>query len=214
MEGMLKKKALEIRLQRLEKYSSRAELEQYNTPADIAADVLHLAHQSGDVEGMKVVDLGCGNGIFAIGAMLLGAASAVGVDVDPGAIEVAERNMRAIGVEVRFVPCDVAEFGERCDTVLQNPPFGAQRSHRHADSLFLRKALGLADVVYSLHLSKTLAFVARTAEASGGTVALTTSYKFKVPHTYKFHTMESREFDVTLVKVVRNGRQEASGSAG
>lgn len=42
--------------------------------------------------GKKVLDLGCGSGILAIGALLLGCDSAVGCDIDPKAPDVAESN--------------------------------------------------------------------------------------------------------------------------
>lgn len=46
-----------------------------------------------DVEGKTVIDYGCGSGILAIAAILLGAREAVGVDNDPQAI-IATRNNR------------------------------------------------------------------------------------------------------------------------
>ena len=53
--------------------------------------------------GKRVLDLGCGSGILAIGAMLLGCDRAVGCDIDPKAPEVAEMNaaLNNIG-KVRF----------------------------------------------------------------------------------------------------------------
>src|SRR6185295_13781843 len=45
-----------------------------------------LADQ-GEVVGRRVLDVGCGSGILALAAVLLGADVAVGVDTDPIAIE-------------------------------------------------------------------------------------------------------------------------------
>ncbi len=196
----MKKKALEIKLQELEPYASKAGLEQYGTPTGIAADILHIAYANCDIEGRKVVDLGCGNGIFAIGAKLLGAMEVVGVEVDPGALRVAERNMERMGVQVELVESDIEDFGLRCDTVLQNPPFGAQKGHKHADMVFLKKAFEVAPVVYSLHLSKTKDFVLRNIELFGATVTMTKSYKFQIPHTYAFHRKDKMDFEVTMVR--------------
>lgn len=50
------------------------------------------AMQRYDLEGCKVLDLGCGSGILGIGAALLGAEQIVGCDVDPKAPEVALAN--------------------------------------------------------------------------------------------------------------------------
>ena len=49
-------------------------------------------------EGDRVLDLGCGSGILAIAALKLGAASAVGCDIDPKAVGVAEENASFNGI--------------------------------------------------------------------------------------------------------------------
>ena len=54
-----------------------------------------------DLAGVTVLDVGTGSGILAIAAVLLGARHAVGVDIDPEAIAVAERNALANGVADR-----------------------------------------------------------------------------------------------------------------
>ena len=48
--------------------------------------------------GKTVLDLGCGSGILAIGALLLGCECAVGCDIDPKAPEVAESNAALNGI--------------------------------------------------------------------------------------------------------------------
>lgn len=48
----------------------------------------------GAIDGRRVLDVGCGSGILAIGAVRLGAASALGVDTDPLAIEATAANAR------------------------------------------------------------------------------------------------------------------------
>jgi len=55
--------------------------------------------------GDRVLDLGSGSGILAIAAALLGARSAVGIEVDGEANPVAERNARrnAVGDRVQFI---------------------------------------------------------------------------------------------------------------
>ncbi len=48
--------------------------------------------------GKRVLDLGCGSGILAIGALALGCDSAVGCDIDPKAPDVAEANAALNGI--------------------------------------------------------------------------------------------------------------------
>lgn len=49
-----------------------------------------------------VLDVGCGSGILAIASLLLGAKSAVGVDIDELAVKTAEENARLNNVSSRF----------------------------------------------------------------------------------------------------------------
>ena len=58
--------------------------------------------------GQRVLDLGSGSGVLAIAAVKLGAARAIGIEVDPEANEVATRNAERNGVgdNVRFLDGD------------------------------------------------------------------------------------------------------------
>jgi ribosomal protein L11 methyltransferase len=51
------------------------------------------------VDGNKVVDIGCGSGILSVGACLLGASKVLAVDIDPIAVEVAKENRELNGVQ-------------------------------------------------------------------------------------------------------------------
>jgi ribosomal protein L11 methyltransferase len=52
--------------------------------------------------GEHVLDVGCGSGVLAVAALLLGAARATCVDVDAAAVEVSLENARLNGVEDRL----------------------------------------------------------------------------------------------------------------
>lgn len=52
--------------------------------------------------GCDFLDMGCGSGILSVAALLLGAKSAVGVDIDPLAVKTAVENAKTNGVEDRF----------------------------------------------------------------------------------------------------------------
>jgi putative methylase len=104
----MKLKRLEMTLQRVTGFSSpRPALEQYQTPAPLAARLLYHALMKGDIEGKIVCDLGSGTGVLAIGAALLGAASVKGVDVDKKAVDIARSNAKMLDAEVKFIVADV-----------------------------------------------------------------------------------------------------------
>jgi len=198
-----RKRRLEIALQKLKQLETRsAKLEQYTTPAAIAADVLWEAFNEGDIAGRRVVDLGCGNGIFAIGAKLMGASETLGVDIDGAAIELARENAKSLSVEVEFRESDVRDVRGEFDTVLQNPPFGAQT--KHADRAFVEKALELAPRTYSLHNAGTEEFVSKLATALGGVSAAVKSYKLEIPYAFAFHRKSVETIPVVLLRFDRS----------
>lgn len=68
-------KDLESSLQPLRRFvEANAALEQYPTSSHLASRMLFTAHTSfDDIEGSKVLDLGCGCGVLSIAAKLCGA---------------------------------------------------------------------------------------------------------------------------------------------
>lgn len=52
------------------------------------------------LDGARVLDLGCGTGILAIAAALLGANPVTAVDIDPKAVEVTQENTRLNGIKM------------------------------------------------------------------------------------------------------------------
>jgi putative methylase len=184
------------------------ELEQYQTPPDIAADVLHRMLMNGELEG-RVLDLGCGNGVFAVGAALLGA-DAVGVDVDGRAIETARENLENVqeqfGVEVsaEFVERDARDLDMEADAAVTNPPFGLQR--RDMNRAFLGSAFGDAPVVYALlHRSRdkpgeTREFIEGFASDNGFETDILTTYDFPLPRQFDHHEREKKYIKVDLYR--------------
>lgn len=85
------------------------------------------ALQELDLEGRSVLDVGTGSGVLAISAALLGAARVDAIDLDPVAIEAAQRNVDAnqvgerVRVAVTSLPLPEAEGGrDRYDVVVAN----------------------------------------------------------------------------------------------
>jgi putative methylase len=202
----MKLKQLEMTLQRLAGFSRpQAALEQYQTPAPLAARLLYHALMKGDIFGKTVLDLGCGTGILAIGAVLLGAASVTGVDIDGKALVVARENAGLLRTDIRFLAADVREDRCReligpCDTVVMNPPFGAQKAH--ADRPFIDRALALAPVTYSIFNAGSLPFVeAYTAQRAEITEKV--GGAFPIKRTFAFHTKDVQEIEVEILRLKR-----------
>ncbi|RLF50110.1 MAG: DNA methylase [Thermoplasmata archaeon] len=199
----MKKKELELLLEKLEKpREPKAELEQYTTPSSIAADILFFAHMMGDIEGCVVADLGCGAGVFAIGASILGAREVYAVDVDKEMLSIAAENAKKAGVLITLLHMDVKDFDYSVDTVIQNPPFGAQK--KHADRQFLDTGIRVAKVIYTMHNSNTEDFVTSYLEGKGARITHKKHYKFPIHYTFHFHKKERMVFDVVLIRAVRD----------
>ena len=198
----IRKRRLEIALQKLRPLASmNATLEQYATPAGIAADLLWEAFTAGDITGRSVIDLGCGNGILAIGAKLMGAGSVTGIDIDHEAVKIAQENADSLSLDVSFVAGHVNSVQGTYDTVLQNPPFGAQA--QHADRAFVKKALELSSRVYSLHNDGTEEFLEKLVRALGGRSTVVKKYKFEIPYAFEFHRKATETISVVLLRFER-----------
>jgi ribosomal protein L11 methyltransferase len=81
------------------------------------------------LDDKTVLDIGCGSGVLAIAAVKLGARSAVGIDIDPDALENATDNagLNDVGDRVRFEERDFRpelaegrEMTDRADIVMAN----------------------------------------------------------------------------------------------
>jgi putative methylase len=183
------RRGLERRLAGLDTFADpRLDLEQYPTPPDLAAHLLHDADLRGDLSG-TVVDLGAGTGVLALGAALRAPARVVGIERDAGALAVARENERSLGAPapVGWLRGDAARppLAVEDATVVMNPPFGAQRGNRHVDRAFLEAAAGIAAVSYSIHNAGSEAFVDAVATEAGGAVT----------HAFEAHLDLDRQFD-------------------
>ena len=71
-------------------------MEQYATEGDLAAYWLLAIDQLDAIEGKVVADLGAGNGILGIGALLLGAKHVLFVEADEDAMAVLKNNVASL----------------------------------------------------------------------------------------------------------------------
>jgi putative methylase len=182
----------------------KAYLEQYTIPPEVAAEILYIAaYIYDDIIDKTVIDLGCGTGRLAIGAALLGAREAVGVDIDTVAVRLAQRNAEKLGVKEKtfWIVAEIDAMRGAFNTVLQNPPFGVQK--RRADRKFIKKSLELGDKIYSLHKSgeRNREFIKRFIEKHGGKVTGMFPMKIDIPKLFQFHTKRKRSVKVDLYRV-------------
>lgn len=180
-------------------------LEQYRTPAELAATLIHLAATRNDLADRTVVDLGTGTGMLAIAAAFADPVTVLGIDIDANALNVARENFARLDppVEVHWIrgdgtrpPLDVSDA-----TVVMNPPFGAQAGGRHADRDFLRTAAAIGAVSYSIHNEGSEGFVESFAADNGGRVTDAYQADFELPNQFTFHREESRTVEAEVFRI-------------
>jgi putative methylase len=199
----MKKKELEIMLQKVPLFENPVpHLEQYITPAGIVADILFIASQFNDIQDKIVVDLGCGTGIFSFGASFVNAKEVIGIDIDENSIKTAKTYAKEIDQDIKFLKQDINDVDVKCDTVIMNPPFGAQKSSLRADRKFIEKAFDIAKVVYSLHLSETIPFIEKMILSLNGEITFYKDYVFPIRHTFDFHSKDLVSYNVTLIRIL------------
>lgn len=204
MEQILPKIELEKMLERLKPHPEPyVWLEQYTTPTIVAAELLFTAaYIHDDLENKLVVDLGCGTGRLGIGALLIGARSVVGIDIDPRSIAVAKENAKDMGVQYRcnWVIGDISLLRGAFDIVLMNPPFGTRR--RHIDLRFLSEALRLSGCIYSLHKSSTRQFIRKFICRHGGIITALFKVNLEIPRMFSFHELKRRFIPVDIYRIM------------
>lgn len=172
-------------------------LEQVATPPEAAVELLAEALARGDLAGRTVADLGSGTGLLALGAALWGAASVRGIERDPRAVACSRRNAARCGVAFEPVVGEVAAFGGTVDTVVMNPPFGAQ--HRGADRPFWETAArSAAGAIYAFALTDSRTFIARWAVRALRPIAATRPIRWTLPATFPHHVRKRMELAVDL----------------
>jgi len=198
----MKKKELELFLEGVYNFSSpKPWLEQYKTPASIASDMLFLAYGFQDIYKKTVLDLGCGTGVFAVGARMLQAAHVTAVDIDPDSVMQGQMFAKENDLDIDFICADISSVSEHADTVLMNPPFGAQKANLHADRLFIEKATSIATITYSLHLAHTMDFIEKLLLWIIIEGRVLQTYRFPISAQFHFHKKLKDTVSVALLQI-------------
>ncbi|WP_248515637.1 METTL5 family protein [Salinarchaeum laminariae] len=185
----------------------RVDLEQYPTPPELAAYIVHVADMQDDLGGRTVVDLGTGTGMLALASALRGAQLVVGVELDSDALDTAATNEEKIGTtsEIEWVQADATRtpiVPDRSNTtVVMNPPFGAQNGNRGADREFLETARSIAGVSYSVHNEGSQSFLEAYVGDVGGDITHAFEAEFDLEHQFSFHEDETRTLDAEVYRI-------------
>lgn len=107
----------------------QAGLEQYSTPPELAAHLIHVADLMGDIDSRTVIDLGTGTGMLALGAALRGPSQVIGLDLDRDALGIARKNRRRVGTAT-----PIAWVRGDATRAPLEPHMTADRSNRSIDS--------------------------------------------------------------------------------
>ncbi len=120
--------------------SPKVNLEQYPTSAHLAACVIQLAVDNGDLGDDKIcLDLGCGTGMLSVGAAFV-CPVVLAVDCDPDALVVARENAEAVELEdtIQFVLAKIQTLST------SQPKKDRSRNRAHGRGSAGRKAKGAA----------------------------------------------------------------------
>ncbi len=200
----MNKKKLAIQLSKLKQIEKPIiSLEQYQTESEIAADVLWFAHMNNNIENKIIADLGCGNGILGIGALLLGAKKVFFIDIDNASLLITKQNINDLNLKnAVLIKSEIENFNEKVDTVIQNPPFGVQREH--ADKPFLQKAMQISSIIYSFHKIESREFIKNLLADTNFKIRKILKFKFPIKKTQFFHRKKSYLIDVGCWFIKRN----------
>lgn len=190
------------------------ELEQYPTPARLAAEVIFdAATLRGDIEDKIIADLGCGCGILSIACLCMGAKEVHSFDIDPLSIEAAKRNLELLEFDepppIFFHEGNVLEIGDdiHFDTVVMNPPFGTR--NKGADVEFLQVAARISSgAIYSFHKSSTRNHLLNIAAPKLGLIGeLEMEVDFDLKKLYKFHKQDLKSVEVDILRFEHSNGQ-------
>ena len=210
----MRPKHLAIKLSKLTPHPcENVALEQYATEGDLASYWMLAVDQLDGFERSTVVDMGAGNGILGIGALLLGASEVVFVESDPTALEALEANIDSLDDELRArarIPPATVGLDEvpleGVDIIVMNPPWGVQREK--ADRPFLEAAFASkATSIHVLH-SDRATHLEPMAKEHGWWAETVLRTEFRLPATYEHHAQRKGKTDVKCWRFFREGNAQ------
>ena len=190
--GAMRLRSLAIALSKLASvHEKKLELEQYQTDGELAARWISDILLFDDIfDGCRVADLGSGNGILGIGAVLAGAESSTLFEIDEDSCSVCTNNVQSLGLDER-VKVSQTRIGidkipsEDFDLVITNPPWG--RQNLRADRPFFEAILSIGSNAHLMH-SAEATHVAKFFNDSGWSAESYGESDFALPAAYEHHS--------------------------
>lgn len=197
----MNRKTLAIELSKLKKLASfNPYLEQYQTDSEIAAEMLWIAYMNGDINNKIVADFGSGNGILGIGALILGAKKVLFIEIDTKSVKLLKDNLNSNPNfnkdDFEILNIDIKEFNQNVDTVIENPPFGVQKSH--SDKIFLETSFKYTNKIYSLHKIESIDFIKELSEEFDFSVNAVLNMEFIIKKSMHFHKKDKYPVNIGL----------------
>ena len=185
-------------------------LEQYATEGDLASYWMLAVDELDGFQDSNVADLGAGNGILGIAALLLGASKVVFIETDPSAVAALEKNIASLQADLQAKAEIVhATVGldhlplDDINIVVMNPPWGVQREK--ADRAFLQAAFSSrATAVHVLH-SDRASHLEPFAKDNDWWAEAVLRTEFRLPATYEHHAQRKGKTDVKCWRFFRKG---------
>ncbi len=91
-------------------------------------------------------------------------------------------------LDIKWVNGAIENIDEEFDTVLMNPPFGAQRPG--ADRIFLEKAIEISENIWTIHMAETRNFVEKFVGNHSAKIESRYEFDFVIPRSMPFHTKD------------------------
>lgn len=201
---MLSKKELEIKISQLKGFvKPKKKLEQYITPDNIVAEMVHLAYIQGNIENKIIIDLCSGTGKIAIATSFYKPKMVIGIEKDRDAVRIALENRKLMkAINTYFVLGDALNLPIKAKkvTVLQNPPFGIiNKDIKDVD--VVKVVSKIADWIYSIHKGgnqKTRNFLVSFYKSVGFNVLIIKEFLFMIPWQFDFHKKPKTKISVDL----------------
>jgi len=173
----------------------------------LAVEILSEMERVGALKECSLVDLGCGCGVLMIGARAMGCRFCLGIDVDPDALTISQRNIATSELgEMDILLADVRHplpVSAHFDTVLMNPPFGT-KNNWGIDLEFVRRGLSLLQPggqLFSLHKTTTRSHIlAQKQKLDVEDIRVMAELIWPLTATYRGHKKDNVDIRVDLIR--------------